>query len=302
MFTRNLLKKALLPVIVSAGLLSIPAFATPQENDKTNTLMKSAGHRSAEALKNVEESKLILEAIQSVNLTQHALALLVNGKVDEAKKLLKEARSKLYKLSVKYKGKLDRLPINVVITEIDGVDNILTAKNIIEKAKKACERNDIPSARDLLEALRNEIHIQTSYLPLDIFKKSVILASDLLEKGKVEDAIKTLNIALSSIEIEDTIIPKPLAEAIVLIDDARKIFNHNPQDAKRLLEEAKRRIRLAQVLGYVRTKDEIAPLIAEINKLEKSITSSSAKSEHFQTLIKHVKSMQKKATHTQEKK
>ena len=224
--------------------------------------------------------------------------LLAQGKVKEAKKKMADIKKKLSHLQFQYKGKMDLLPISVVIAEIQGVDDIKLAKDILKQAKEACEKNDIPTARDLLEALRNEIQIQTHYLPLDVYTKAVDLAYQLLEKGDVKNALNALNVAISSIEIEEVIIPKPIAEALLLIDDAKRRFKNNPESAKKLLEEAKRKIKLAQALGYVRTEDEIKPIIKEIGKLEEKIEKETAKKVLFESLEKKVKEMQTKSTQT----
>ncbi len=282
-------------VLMTAGL----SFA--QAEKSANQLIQSAGKRSAQSIQAQEAHKIIQEALQAYQETQQVLILLAQGKVQEAKKLMEDIKKKLHHLKTLHQEKLAKLPISVVITEIDGVDDIKLAKEILKKAKKACQQNDIPTARDLLELLRNEIDIQTHYLPLDIYTRAVELAYQLLEKGDVKNALAALNVALGSIEIEEVIIPKPIAEALILVQDAKKVFKVNPKKAEKLLEEAKRKIKLAQVLGYIRTEKEIEPLIREIESLEKQIKKETATKSLFESLEKHIQKMQTKSTHTKER-
>lgn len=287
-------------LLVSA-IIATSALASSTPDKATKELMQSAGERSTKSIQEQEIAKVIQEALKAYQDTQQVVFLLAHGKTREAKQKIEEIKNKLQKLQKQYKDKLDRLPISVVIAQIEGVDDIELAKKLLQQAKKACEKNDIPAARDLLEALRNEIQIQTSYLPLEVYTKAIELAEQLLGKKDIENALNALNVAIGSIEIEEVIIPKPLAEAIMLIEDAKKRFENNPISAKQLLEEAKRKIRLAQALGYIKTEKEIKPLIEEIDKLEEKVEKETAKKVLFESLEKKVKEMQRKSTTTKEK-
>ncbi len=287
-------------LLVSA-IIATSALASSTPDKATKELMQSAGERSTKSIQEQEIAKVIQEALRAYQDTQQVVFLLAHGKTREAKQKIEEIKNKLQKLQKQYKDKLDRLPISVVIAQIEGVDDIKLAKKLLQQAKKACEKNDIPAARDLLEALRNEIQIQTSYLPLEVYTKAIELAEQLLGKKDIENALNALNVAIGSIEIEEVIIPKPLAEAIMLIEDAKKRFENNPISAKQLLEEAKRKIRLAQALGYIKTEKEIKPLIEEIDKLEEKVEKETAKKVLFESLEKKVKEMQRKSTTTKEK-
>lgn len=289
-------KKSL--AVLSTAVILSTGFAEEKVDNSTQKLIESAGKRSTQAVQAKEIEKVIQEALKAYQESQEVILLLAQRKVKEAKKKMADIKKKLSHLQSQYKGKMDLLPISVVIAEIKGVDDIKLAKEILKQAKEACEKNDIPTARDLLETLRNEIQIQTHYLPLDVYTKAVDLAYQLLEKGDVKNALNALNVALGSIEIEEVIIPKPIAEALLLIDDAKKRFKNNPESAKKLLEEAKRKIKLAQALGYVRTEDEIKPIIKEIEKLEEKIEKETAKKVLFESLEKKVKEMQTKSTQT----
>ncbi|WP_456384584.1 YfdX family protein [Persephonella sp.] len=290
--------------LLSAFLMGVPALAsqTGKESSKkeqtAQSLIESSGKRSTAKVKEKELSRVIQEAVEVYGKGGKVLFLLSHNRIDEAKKALAELKSQLEKLEKQYKGKIDRLPIDVVITELSGVTDLKEAEKLARKAKEAVEKNDFVTARFILNSLRDEIVIETVYLPLGLFKEAVELADKLLKEGKVKDATAQLQVAMGLIEIETTIIPKPLAIAELLVDDASKVYREKPQMALKLLEEAKRQVKLAKVLGYVRTEEEIKPLIAQIEKLEKEVSQKTGTKEKFRKVFKSLEEAKEKATQT----
>lgn len=294
-----IIKKSL--AVLSTAVILSTAFAQEKADNSTQKLIESAGKRSTQAVQSKEAEKVIQEALKAYKETQEVIVLLEQRKVKEAKNKMADIKKKLSNLQTQYKGKINLLPISVVIAEIQGADDIKLAKDILKQAKESCEKNDIPKARDLLEVLRNEIQIRTHYLPLDVYTKAVDSAYQFLDKGDVKNALNALNIATGLIKVETVIIPKPIAEALLLIDDAKKRFENNPESAKKLLEEAKRKINLAQALGYVRTEEEIKPIVKEIEELEGKLEKETAKKDLFESLEKKVKEIQTQSTQTKSK-
>ncbi|NPA58340.1 MAG: YfdX family protein [Aquificae bacterium] len=272
-----------------------------QETKKEETaqsLIESSGKRSTEKVRAQELAKIIQEAVEVYAKGGEVLFLLTHNKVEEAKKALEELKKEIEELEKKYQGKLERLPIDVVITEISGITDIEEAKKLAEKAKEAVNNNDFITARFILNSLRDEIVIETVYLPLGLFKEAVELADKLLKEGKVKDAAAQLQVALGLVEVETTIIPKPLAIASILVEDASKVYKEKPEMALKLLEEAKRQLKLAKVLGYVRSDEEIKPLIEQIEKLEKEVKEKTGKRENFKDVFKSLEQFKEKATQT----
>jgi len=269
-----------------------------KKSETAQSLIESSGKRSTEKVKAKELSKIIRKAVEVYAKGGEVLFLLTHNKVEEAKKALAELKKEIEELEKKYKGKLDRLPIDVVITEISGVTDIEEAEKLAKKAKEAVNKNDFITARFILNSLRDEIVIETVYLPLGLFKEAIELADKLLKEGKTEDAAAQLQVAMGLVEIETTIIPKPLAIAALLVEDASKVYKEKPKMAIKLLEEAKRQVKLAQVLGYVRTEEEIKPLIAQIEKLEKEVSQKTGSREIFKNVFKSLEQFKEKATQT----
>ena len=295
----NKILKLLIAIVLVANI----SFAKENSsNQTTQQLMESAGKRSVELVRAGEIEKVIQKALRVFQKSQELLFQLTHNQIDKAKENIKEIQKLLEELQKKYKGKLDRLPIQVVIIEVAGIDDIKLAEKLVKEVKKLLEENDIPAARDILNALRNEIVIETHYLPLEIYKDTIDLVAKFIEKNNIQKAVETLNIALGTIEIEQTIIPKPIAEAVLLVQDAKARFKTDKKSAIKLLEEAKRKIKLAKVLGYIKTEKEIEPILKEIESLEKEIEKETAEKVLFESLEKKIKKAQEKATEVKQRK
>ena len=293
----------ILKLLIAIVLVANISFAKENSsNQTTQQLMESAGKRSVEQVRAGEIEKVIQKALRVFQKSQELLFQLTHNRTDKAKENIKEIQKLLEELQKKYKGKLDRLPIQVVIIEVAGIDDIKLAEKLVKEVKKLLEENDIPAARDILNALRNEIVIETHYLPLEIYKDTIDLVAKFIEKNNIQKAVETLNIALGTIEIEQTIIPKPIAEAVLLVQDAKARFKTDKKSAIKLLEEAKRKIKLAKVLGYIKTEKEIEPILKEIESLEKEIEKETAEKVLFESLEKKIKKAQEKATEVKQRK
>ncbi len=302
--------KKIITALAAAAILASPVFAKEnninkqpskaniiQQEQTAKQLIESSGKRSTEKVKLEELKKIIQEAVEVYQKGNEVLFLLAHNKIDEAKKVLKELKEKIAQIEKKYK--VERLPIDAVITEISGVTDIKKAEKLAQEVRKAIKENDFVKARFLLNALRDEIVVETAYLPIKLYKEAVELADKFLQEGKIKNAISQMQVALSTIEIETTIIPKPIAIASLLVEDASKVYQKDPKKAIALLEEAKREIKLAKVLGYIRTEEEVKPLIEQIEKLEKAIKEKSATSEEkFKKLKKSLEKAKEKATQT----
>ncbi len=301
--------RKLLGAVLSAAIIVSPVFAK-EENKKTNiqqkqetasSLIESSGKRSTQKVREQELQKIIKEAASIYAEGNRILFLLTHDKIEEAKKALKALKERVDKLEKQYQGKMVRLPIDVIVNEVVGITDIEQAKKLAEEVKKAVKNNDFVKARILLNALRSEIVIETVYLPIGLYKQAIDLAYKFLEEGKVKNAISQLQVAMNTIEIDTTIIPEPIAIASLLVEDASKRFKDKPEQALKLLEEAKKQIKLAKVLGYVRNDKDIEPLIKQIEKLEKEVKAKTGTKEKFKSLFENIEKLKKGSTQTSTK-
>ncbi|WP_456465564.1 YfdX family protein [Persephonella sp.] len=293
---RKVLSAVVLATVLFSAVIGKEENKTKQEPETVKTLIKSSGERTAKKIREQKLQKIIKEAVSVYAEGNRILLLLSHNKVEEAKKALKALKDRVDKLEKQYRGKFDRLPIDVVVNEISGITDMEQAKKLAEQVRKAIKDNDFVQARILLQALRNEIVIETVYLPIKLYKESIDLAYKFLEKGKVKNAISQLEVALNTVELETTIIPEPIAIASLLVEDASKKFKDNPQQALKLLEEAKKQIRLAKILGYIRSDRDVEPLIKQVEKLEKEVREKTGTKEKFRSLFENIEKFKERTS------
>jgi tetratricopeptide (TPR) repeat protein len=267
----------------------------PLENQPSaKQMLKTAKTEALNRLKLNEQAKLIEEAVKVIAETQQVLKLLAEKKTDEALKLLQKIDQQMAQLVQKYN--LYRVPVDVTFVEFDGVNDLELAQRLNKAVKESVNANNFVTARQLLAVLRNEIDIQTTYMPLALYKEAVDLALNFLKQGKVKAAVYALESALGTLEVEVTIIPKPILEAQMLVTDAEKIYKTDPQGALKLLERAIYDIKLTVALGYLPNEKAAEPLLKKIETLMKAIKSNTATAETFKGVKEELQKVKTEAT------
>ena len=283
------------------------AFATDQMVAPTNTAQgqaakvqskqSSALSQAISQLKEQELAKVIQEAAAALQETQQALLLLQKGKVQEALQLLQKVQVTLEQLIQKYG--LVKLPVDVQFIEFNGIEDLELAMKYNKQVKKLVAENDFVDARFLLALLRDEIDIVTTYLPLGLYKQAIDLAVKLLQAGQVDAAILAIQSALGTLEVETVVIPKPILEAQYLIAQAEKIYKVNPDLAMQLISRAEYDLRLSVALGYIRSLEDVKPLLEKLEELKKAIKAHAATvEEQFQEATKGMQQVRQRATTT----
>ncbi len=299
--------KRLISAIIATSIMCVPVFSSQnqqssvqikqQANQTAKEIIQHAGEKSTEKVREKELEKIVKDAVDVVTKSNHLLFLLNHGKIKEAKEEIKKLKEKIDILEKKYG--ISKLPVDSIVTEITGVTDINQAKKLAEKVKKAVANNDFVTARSLLELLRDEIVIETAYLPVKLYKDAIYLTEKLIKEGKIKSAVNQLKVALGLIEIETTIIPKSIAVASLMVEEASKVYKKEPEKALKLLAEAKRQIKLAKVLGYISNDKSVEPLIKQIESLEKAVREKSGSSQSkFKELFKSIREMKKETTKT----
>jgi len=243
--------------------------ATALQKKSAREIINEAPGKALERLKANRLQEVIKEAANIVNETGRVIELLQERKIEQASVLLERINSKLDKLIKKYG--LIKLPIDVAFQVYTFNADLNTAKKLAETAKQAVNSNDFVKARTILNFLRDEIDIKTTYMPLDLYNESLKLARELLKQNKIDSAILALESALNTLEIETVIVPRPLLEAQVLLQDAKRIYKVQPKKALEILKRIEQDIKRAQVLGYVPNEKAIKPLLEQIAELKKAV-------------------------------
>ncbi len=291
MLYRTMNRKALLLGGFFFVALSLGWSQTADSTRSATQLVQEAKTRSTEALR-VEEAQKIVEAARNLyRLTQQAMYLLSEQLAQPALELLELIAHNADSLQ-RSQHTLQTFPIEVEITEVEGVQDTALIHKILAQAKEAFQKNDLVLARTLLQSLRNEIEMRTHYLPIVPFKNAINLAIQFLRSGNLSAAKAALQAALNAVEIRTMIIAKPLLEATLMIQDAKQYFRDHPQTAIQLLQAAQYKIQLAKALGYLPSEQTVRELLTEIHQLQEKIQKQTATLQQFQQLRTHIQQQQ----------
>ena len=286
--------KRIFTSVVMAGLLATNALAIDAKTAQVNKNAVIKAEKKAQ-----ESNQLVKEAIDAIRNTQDAIIYL-NGK--DTKKAIKSLKNAIGDLAVVLNAPNAPylLPVDINFEAYQFEGNIKTVATLVKKAKILVTKNNLPQARETLNALRDEIVIKTVNLPLATYPAALQLAIKYINEGKIKEAKEVLAMALSTLVEIKTIIPIPLVKAQNLIIAASKIVKKDKKEAIKYLEEAKHQLKLGEILGYTSKSSTTYKMLKEqINKLEREIRANHKTSNIFERLIEKIKDFKEKAvTHT----
>ncbi len=297
----NLKKEGFLAVFMLIFLVvSFSEGLCQEKATKNETEVKTSAQISKRAVEKEEKKashikqELNDKAIKAVADTYTVVELLNQKKTKEALELLKKVIGEM-EVILAANENVSLIPINsytVVVDTALGPEEVL--KTITEVTKKLTQ-GDVQGARILLDTLQSEIDIVIENLPLATYPDAMKLASKYIIDGKVEEAKSVLQIALNSMVVKKIIIPIPLVRASDLIEEASKISKTHKEQALKYLDEAKRQIKLAKVLGYGNEDQKIyRDLQARIDSIKKEIEGKNEAAKMFEELIKRLKEFKKR--------
>ncbi len=297
----NLKKEGFLAVFMLIFLVvSFSEGLCQEKATKNETEVKTSAQISKRAVEKEEKKashikqELNDKAIKAVADTYTVVELLNQKKTKEALELLKKVIGEM-EVILAANENVSLIPINsytVVVDTALGPEEVL--KTITEVTKKLTQ-GDVQGARILLDTLQSEIDIVIENLPLATYPDAMKLASKYIIDGKVEEAKSVLQIALNSMVVKKIIIPIPLVRASDLIEEASKISKTHKEQALKYLDEAKRQLKLAKVLGYGNEDQKIyRDLQARIDSIKKEIEGKNEAAKMFEELIKRLKEFKKR--------
>lgn len=297
----NLKKEGFLAVFMLIFLVvSFSEGLCQEKATKNETEVKTSAQISKRAVEKEEKKashikqELNDKAIKAVADTYTVVELLNQKKPKEALDLLKKVIGEM-EVILAANENVSLIPINSYTVVVDialGPEEVL--KTITEVTKKLTQ-GDVQGARILLDTLQSEIDIVIENLPLATYPDAMKLASKYIIDGKVEEAKSVLQIALNSMVVKKIIIPIPLVRASDLIEEASKISKTHKEQALKYLDEAKRQLKLAKVLGYGNEDQKIyRDLQARIDSIKKEIEGKNEAAKMFEELIKRLKEFKKR--------
>ena len=223
------------------------------------------------------------EVLQALDLTVDAMTALEKGKTKAATVSL-EAATKLFDKALKANPKLKLVPVDTDVTVIEHGITLPDAQKIKADALKLLQNDHAQDALDMLTLLRNQITIDTSYLPMELYPIAAKTALKALHEGKgAKTALAVLLTGVDTIVHTQISIPISLLIAQEAIETAQKLAQKDDTKAAKLLALAKEQIELAHVEGYLPTSTEAyKALTAELEKLMAKVKAGTAKQADYE--------------------
>lgn len=219
---------------------------------------------------------LLKEAVDALRETQNALAAIDRGRSDQAIAALERGTGKL-EIVLARTPSLALAPVDTAVETRDVLGSVERVQEVREQARHALDRGRLQEARRLIGDLASETVISVSNLPLATYPTALKQAAAALHQGKPQEAKAVLETALSTIVVERTIIPLPLARAEQAIAQAKGLAekaNRTAAENERLrasLAAARTELRFGQALGYA-TEQDMKDLLAAVDEIERKTT------------------------------
>ncbi len=282
-------------VLVMAGLLSALIMTscsnggtTKQQSgkdtvstiQKVDTLEMSQDTIDARIMKDVmaeiakRRLELTKEAISSVSETENLIRLIESDKAEEAKKKGQELIGKLELLLAK-DSTLNLIPVDVTYQRKELVSDMETVNSLVDDAEKAFDEGYYQAAADILEKLKSEIVIRTTYIPLATYPDGIKTSLLLLDNGDTAGSLAVLQQVLSSVVVGETVLPLPVLNAEQMVIEASAVYDkdkNNTEKILNLLDNADYQLKLAEAMGYGKKDKDYQYLADSIRELKKSVS------------------------------
>jgi hypothetical protein len=247
--------------------------AAVKERDRTPISAQAASEKpKATPHVSTNRERLIAEAVSALQETQTALLAINEGQRDKALEALARATGKLEILLAREPG-LALAPVDVSVVTRDVIADKRALQSLRDRAEQALRNGHLQDARHLIADLASETALQVSNLPLATYPAALRSAAAQLERNQLEAAAATLQTALSTVVVQETIYPLPIHRAGVALREAKTLAekaNRTDAENQRLalaIGRAREEIQLGQALGY---GDDTAmrQMVAEIDQIQ----------------------------------
>ncbi len=262
------MKKLLLSSIVASALLGFGLQAA--DSSDTSKIQRPLMHKTDKGVryysKSKEQAKAYVahelerhhkammkqvpkELLQAFGETYKALKLIQMGQSDQALKLL-EAADKAFDTVLKKHPELKMVPLNEQIFVSELIAKPGEIKSAVDYGRELLKGYHTQAAAGLLATLKDEIDIATSYLPMDLYPKSIKQAIAALKKKDLKGAVAALGAGFGTIVTVEAAVPLPLLAAQDLVIQASKLDKNKKTQIEKLLKAAKEELQKAYYLGY----------------------------------------------------
>ncbi len=223
------------------------------------------------------------EVLQALDLTVDAMSVLEKGKTKAATVSL-EAATKLFDTALKNNPQLKFIPVDVDVTVIEHGISLTQAEKIKKEALQLLQQDRTQDALDLLMLLRNQMSIDTSYLPMELYPVATRTALEALHQHKgAKTALEILLKGVDTIVHTQIVVPIPLLIAQEAIETAQKLAQKDDTKALKLLQVAKEQLALAHIEGYLpASADAYKSLTGELDKLMSKVKGGNAQKADYE--------------------
>ena len=241
--------------------------------DTTSAKAQAASGDLSEQLA-AKRKTLVAEAISALQETEAALALLAGNDKPGAVEALARATGKL-DIALAADPQLALAPVEVRVAIHDVITTPDAIKALRTRAEAALDDGRLQDARHLIADLASEHVIGVTSLPLATYPAAIKQAAALLHDDKPGEAVAVLETALSTLVVEETVIPLPLARAEALLARAQPLSEKPQRSAEEqgtlqlLLADARIQLDLARALGYA-TKRDLDALYDALKAIERN--------------------------------
>ena len=272
--------KRILLSFAALGILTNSTFAegsslptNPQSRSSTAEGVQSQVESKQAEKATQLRKKLLAEAALAIDDTKKALAFLDKKNSKEALAALERVTGKL-ELIISREPGLALAPIDMNVAVQDLLADPDTVKVILKEARDLLGDGEVQKARPLLANLSSEMVFSTINIPLATYPQAIKAVARLIDENKLNEAKTALEAALSTLIVTEVIIPLPVVRAELLLKEAEKLAEKSSRSEKdneslsNQLSEARKQVRLAEVLGYGQKKT-YKPIYEQIDQIEK---------------------------------
>ena len=272
--------KRMLLSFAALGILTNSMFAegsslptNPQSRSSTAEGVQSQVESKQAEKATQLRKKLLAEAALAIDDTKKALAFLDKKNSKEALAALERVTGKL-ELIISREPGLALAPIDMNVAVQDLLADPDTVKVILKEARDLLGDGEVQKARPLLANLSSEMVFSTINIPLATYPQAIKAVARLIDENMLNEAKTALEAALSTLVVTDVIIPLPVLRAELLLKEAEKLAEKSSRSEKdneslsNHLSEARKQVRLAEVLGYGQKKN-YKPIYEQIDQIEK---------------------------------
>jgi outer membrane murein-binding lipoprotein Lpp len=240
--------------------------------------------------------ELTTEALSVIGETHSLLQEISKSKKNEAIKKGKELIGSLEILLAK-DPELSLIPVDVDFRKNELITDVETVRKTAKLAQEAMDKGYYQLAADLLEGIRSEMVINTYLIPTATYPEAIKLAVIDLEADKPEEAKRVLQNVLSTVVIDETVLPLPVLNAEQMIIEASKIDakdHENSDKVINLLKNAEYQLSLAEEMGYGKKDKDFKTLSESIKALKKSVEKKEDSGSRFDSLKQDIRKFQER--------